>query len=229
MPDIRTINDMPVTPDTMKERYTDHPLYKDFVCFFVSGVVGIRHFDKHKCHDPISKYITISDEAFAVLTLENNWDRWSSMAAKNEWKDSEIHSKWTTSNEKRKEVSMNQDAEESDSDEVTPQAKRFRGWSARGIARYNQIFSEIKEERTKQNYKEFEDYCTTEFLEEAEREGKNMSKRQKVQVEKALPTAKHELWDEDQLLEEEEEAGTVRKSLPKHLSGIAGLGEMAGV
>ena len=124
---------------------------------------------------------------------------------------------------------MNQEAEDSDTDEITPQAKRFCGWSARGIAWYNQIFWEIKEERAKPTYKKFEDYCTNEFLEEADKEGKNMFKWQKVQVAKALPTVKHKLWDDDQLVEEEEEAGTIRKNLPKHLSGMVGLGEMAGV
>jgi ABC-type thiamine transport system substrate-binding protein len=43
-----------------------------------------------------------SNEVFTVLTLENNWNQWASMAKAKEWKDSDIASKWTTFRDKRK-------------------------------------------------------------------------------------------------------------------------------
>ena len=66
---------MPVNPEALASRYSkaNYPIHKYFCSFFVSGVVGIRHFDRNKCHLEFSKYVSISDEAFTVLTLESNW------------------------------------------------------------------------------------------------------------------------------------------------------------
>ena len=102
--DNKQVGNMPVTPDTLKTRFRtdDYPVYKDFVSFFVSGVVGICRFDRNKCHAKYSTYVSISDEAFAVLTLENNWDRWASMAENGGWTDTIVASKWTTTRDKRK-------------------------------------------------------------------------------------------------------------------------------
>jgi hypothetical protein len=36
---------------------------------------------------------TIRDEAFTVLTLENNWDRWYSMARTKKWGDLNVATK----------------------------------------------------------------------------------------------------------------------------------------
>ena len=195
--DQELVADMPVNPETLKKRYSDFPMYKDFVSFFVSGVVGIRHFDRNKCTTPLRKYVTISDEAFTVLTLENNWERWSDMAENDEWGDSNEPSRWTTSNEKRKAVAMNQTTQMSDNEEITPQAKRYRGWSAKGIARYNQIFAEVKAERAKLAYEVFETYCMDNFTEDLNLDGKQKSKRPKTDGDKALPSANHKLWDDD--------------------------------
>ena len=44
------VAEMPVTPETLHSRFNadEYPVYKDVVAFFVSGVVGICHFDKNK-------------------------------------------------------------------------------------------------------------------------------------------------------------------------------------
>jgi hypothetical protein len=73
------------------------------------------------------KYVPVSDETFTVLTLENNWDRWSSMAANDEWQDSNVPSRWTTSKEKRAEKTTANNDDSSEDDEK-PQARKFRGW-----------------------------------------------------------------------------------------------------
>jgi hypothetical protein len=38
----------------------------------VSTIIGLRHFEKQKCHTSYSTYATVSDEAFAIFTLEKN-------------------------------------------------------------------------------------------------------------------------------------------------------------
>ena len=204
--DGETVEEMYVTPTLLKGRYTreGYPVYKDFCSFFVSGVVGIRNFNRNKCVKPHSTHVSVSDEAFTVLTLEKNWDRWSSMAETGTWTDSEVPSKWTTSNEKRKTKLQEDDYERSDEDQI-PQARHFRGWSAQGIARYNQLYVEIELEQRKDNYETFEEYCMEEFQKEAEQAGKNRHTRKKMEPETPLPVARHELWINK---EPEDEPGT---------------------
>ena len=208
---------IPVTPDTLADHYTEFPTYKDFHSFFDSGVVGIRQFDWNKCHLAIRKYISESDKAFTVLTLENNWERWSDMAHNDEWKDSDEPSKWTPSNEKQKVVMMNEATPGSDDNNVTPKAKCYRGWLEKGIPQYNQIFNEVKAARATRNYEDFKNYCTKEFTEDVERLGKQKLKRQRMDSNTALPSAKDKLWDNDTLIQEDEEEVTIRNDLPAAL------------
>ena len=193
------VGEMPVTPDTLQLRYkdTEYPVYKDFVTFFVSGVIGIRHFERKKTTMDYRSYATISDEAFAILSLENNWDRWSAMAETEEWKESDIASKWTTSRDKRT-IRRQKGPEENDDDDDTPQATRYRGWSCQGIARYNQLFKDIKVNRATQSFLDFEEYLLKAYQTEEEEEGRRKGKRQKVDTRKQLPEAEHELWDNEE-------------------------------
>ena len=172
----------------------------------------------------IRKYISVSDKAFTVLMLENNWERWSDMAHNDEWKDSDEPSKWTTSNEKRKAVMMNQATSGSDDNNVTPKTKRYRVWLAKGIAQYNQIFNEVKAARATGNYEDFKNYCTKEFTEDNERLGKQKLKRQRMDSNKALPSAKHKLWDNDAQIQEDREELTIRNDLPAALKDLGQVG-----
>jgi hypothetical protein len=217
------VRNMPVTPETIADRYAkpNYPIYKDFVSFFVSGVVGVRKFERNKCHVKYSKYVTVSDEAFTILTLENNWERWSSMAEYMDWKDSDEPSKWTTSKEKRSKAKNATTADDTSSAENNcPLAKRYRGWSAQGIARYNQLFEEIKKERETLRFEEFETYVMEEFRTEAGEDGKQGVKRRKTDDEKALPSARHELWDDDP--QEEAQEQTITTSIPRGLRRLEG-------
>ena len=216
------VSNMPVTPETLEDRYDkpNYPIYKDFVSFYVSAVVGVRKFDRNKCHVKYSKYVTVSDEAFAVLTLENNWKRWSSMADDMDWKDSDEPSKWTTSKEKRKASSAATTADNSSVENDCPQAKRYRGWSAQGIARYNQLFEEIKKEREKPRFEDFETYVMEEFMTEAREDGKQGVNRRRTKEIKALPSARHELWDDEPQVEAQEQ--TITTSIPRGLRRLAG-------
>jgi hypothetical protein len=85
------------------------------------------------------------------------------MAKANEWKESNIPSKWTTSKEKQKQKQAGKEQGSSDDDD-TPQAQKFCGWPAQGIVRYNQLFTEMKSyEREKDAYPNFERYCIEDF------------------------------------------------------------------
>ena len=61
--------DIDIRPDTIEERHTEFNMYIDFVQFYVSGVIGLRYFEKHKCQKLYRNYVTVSDEAFASKTI----------------------------------------------------------------------------------------------------------------------------------------------------------------
>jgi hypothetical protein len=201
---------MDITPKTLPGRYENFLMYQDFVSFYVSPVIGLRRFEKDKCSQLYSRYATVSDEAFAVLTLENNWDRWMSMAVAKHWKDSAVRTKYTVtrdkpesgnggSKKKRKKndktphpATTESEEPEAQEPEAAPQARRYRGWSAHGINRYNQLFDQIEKERATPRGKQFEERLLAFYREKAEAD----TKQRKVNKVPApsLPMPRHQLW-----------------------------------
>jgi hypothetical protein len=196
------LRNMDIRPDTLDERFENFNMYADFVVFYIGAVVGLRHFEKDKCRKKFSEYVTVSDEAFAVLTLENNWLRWMAMAKAHHWKDSPIPTRWTVTRDKptqsptgksKKKAVVNDSEAQRDGIQQGPQARRYRGWSAHGINRYNQLFDQIEKERSSKRGKRFEINLLS-YLQKEE-ENDSSSKRKKPRIEPApLPTPKHELW-----------------------------------
>ena len=100
----------------------------------------------------IADIVTVCDEAFVLLTLENNWDRWidinnkaknmhtpSTRGKKETAIDSDVMPKCTHINKKRTNYDSGDDAPLS-----------WKGWNYEGILRYNELCKEVKEDR-KQN------------------------------------------------------------------------------
>jgi hypothetical protein len=138
------VAELPVTPETLHGRFSkdEYPVYEAFILFFVSGVVGICHFDRNKPTAVFRTYVTTSDEAFTILILENNWERWSFMAKSDNWKELDIPSRWPTSKDKRTiKTKKNEEAAKpnGDNDGQSTQATRYWGWSHQGNKRYNQL------------------------------------------------------------------------------------------
>ena len=168
-----------------------------------------------------SAYVTVSDEAFAILSLANNWERWSAMARDEDWRELDVPSKWTTSREKK--VKRNEYGNRIKDDEP-PQATRYRGWSYQGIAWYNQLCDDMEVKRGTKSFHEFEEYLITEFQTEEEEEEKRKGKRQKVDTRKPLPEAYHELWDDN-----DPTSSALVESSVAFPSELGVLGEIAGV
>ena len=186
----------------MKERFEEFNLYADFVVFYIGAVVGLRRFEKDKCRKKYSEYVTVSDEAFAVLTLENNWLRWMAMAKAKHWKDSPVATRWTVTRDKptplqmgksKKRPAVKESEPENDRTQQGPQARRYRGWSAHGINRYNQLFDQIQKERNSKRGKRFETTLLLHFQEEEEKNASSKGKKPRIEAQ-PLPTPKHELW-----------------------------------
>ena len=186
--------DIDIRPDTIEDRHTEFNMYIDFVQFYVSGVIGLRYFEKHKCQKLYRNYVTVSDEAFAILTIENNWDRWIAMAGTEEWKTSPVPTKWTVT--RTKADNAKQKATTTGSQNSEPTARRFRGWSSEGIQRYNQLFDEIKAERQTGRAKRFEEKLLEHF-QHKKAKGNKKHKKKEQQPQTPFPVPKHELWSED--------------------------------
>ena len=70
-------------------------IYEKFVDYLLSAVVGKRIYKSQKHKALLSTYTTVSDEAFALIVVENNWERWVDMHEHNNFKSSNIMPKFT--------------------------------------------------------------------------------------------------------------------------------------
>ena len=128
---------------------------KDAFTMFVNHFLKPAYSTKWKAkrYEPKTKkvadIVTASDEAFVLLTLENNWERWidinnktgnaytTSMRGLPSTLDSDVMPKYTHINKKRTDVARG---------DTAPQV--WRGWNHEGILRFNDLCKEVKADRT---------------------------------------------------------------------------------
>lgn len=99
-------------------------------------VVGKPTFKRKVATENVEKFVTVSDEAFAVLAYENMYDTAKSIGhnmktnpgmSLSEASDGAYPTKWTSNRRG---------------------AKRNQGWDNKGIERYNQLYKKVKEDRS---------------------------------------------------------------------------------
>jgi len=56
--------------------------FKAFVTLILPPVVRKIRFRNLKCHKPLSSFVSVPDEAFALLILENNFQKWEAYVQK---------------------------------------------------------------------------------------------------------------------------------------------------
>jgi hypothetical protein len=110
---------------------TNESAYLYFCTHFLKAVVGNAAWRLHALRQPLSAFVTISDEAFAMLTVENNYDRWCKMWEKRNYKSCDVPARWTNAGVSK----------------ANGQSKRFFGWKAEGYQRFNDLYRNIKEDR----------------------------------------------------------------------------------
>jgi hypothetical protein len=109
-------------------------------------VVGNTQWNKRYYKEPLSDVATESDEAFLVLTIENNYDRWMAevkdLMETNREQDDEEDGSWRASLPPAKYTN-------SGTSTATGKAssKRFQGWSREGYLRFNELHGQVKEDR----------------------------------------------------------------------------------
>lgn len=113
--------------------------YLVFVKNFLRNAVQRRFFDRNKIKFALGDYVSIADEAFALLTIYNNWLKWNDMAANDKWDKSQVKSEYTQVYDKNKKV------------------KNIE-WTSEGIDAYNEYYNVVEAYRQTENYKLFERY-----------------------------------------------------------------------
>lgn len=96
----------------------------DFVVEYLAGpIIGMRKWKTERCYKPLSQVMTVSDEAFMLLLLENQYELWLTATSTRVGRG-----------------------------RYTKEAKnhKFCGWSNEGIRRFNDLFMEVEENRQKQ-------------------------------------------------------------------------------
>ena len=137
--------------DDLLELREDKETFTSFVTTFLKPVCSTKWKGK-RCDQKTKKLadiITVSDEAFVLLTLENNWERWidinnkandnyaASTCGKSNVLDLNVMTKCTYINKKR-------------TDDANRLPTIWRGWNNQGILRFNDLCKAVKEDR-KQN------------------------------------------------------------------------------
>src|SRR4051812_50140745 len=117
-------------------RSENNYIYYDFIHYFVSAVIGKIDYKKRSYSFLLSSYASVSDEAFAILSLENNYDTWMDMGLTNNTKTSNVPQKYTNGGKSQGNVATSQ---------------HNKGWSDEGLCRFNEIgrASCRKESRTR--------------------------------------------------------------------------------
>jgi hypothetical protein len=144
--------------------------YKIFFKYFISPVTKKTNFENRlysaRTDDDLC---TVSDEAFALLLLENSWDRWSDLYKKDpmslmsratkrgcisdvktlytkgglKYRDSEGDSNPPDSNP----TTQPKEGESVPSKPDTTTIQHKKGWSIEGLNRYNELFDLISKDR----------------------------------------------------------------------------------
>lgn len=130
--------------------------YKVFFKYFIKCVTKKNKYEEKL---PLAKSFedicTVSDEAFALLLLENSWDKWMDQYNKDpssllprrgrhlDKPVSKIKTKYTKGGLKY----------EDDQDTTLFSSKHNKGWSDEGIKRYNQLYELVEADRA--NHPEF--------------------------------------------------------------------------
>lgn len=125
---------LPTLEDILKLRQApqrnNNTAFTFMVEHLAGTVIGQRKWKTTRCYAPLNKHMSVSDEAFMLLVLENQYDLW-----------------------------VNSDTASVGRGQYTKNGpnKKFCGWTNEGMRRFNQLLDEVRANRLKQYSKEVED------------------------------------------------------------------------
>ena len=126
--------------------------FKAFVTIILPPIVRKIRFRNHKCNKPLSKYVTVPDEAFALLILENNYLKWEAYVGQS--------------------FSNGEDDSEAEDEDIQDPKKvkskygqETRNWTSHqnAIARYNTFVEKILQTRKEHGQQELEKTIMEDF------------------------------------------------------------------
>ena len=134
--------------DQLREKVdTDGLQFFAEVC--LKNVVKKRDWRLNHRKEIFSKFVTVADEALALLVLENNVEVWFEVANEN------------CLEEKRSDENRGETDETTSVAVYTGKGANCdgtkKGWSKEGIKRYNELYRKVKEIRGKSEYAEVEE------------------------------------------------------------------------
>ena len=193
-------------PSIVNLRQSTSPMYVDFFGLFVAPVVGKKRFDSLCWQQHLSNFVTISDEALALVIFENNYERWMDMGKNKNWTSSNVRPKYTTGGNafqtpkaskgnnifnKKKHNGKRKSEEEINGDEECRYSTcaKYQGWSIEGIKRFN-FFDAIKTEQESPQGLIFEEALLQFSIEHKDNLGRK-SRKEVIEFE----TCQHELWN----------------------------------
>ena len=108
-------------------------------------VIGKREWDMQKCFHMVSDRVSISDEAYTLLLLENVYEKWLKLKPQQPGeKQTIVKGRYT-------------DPEKGASNE------KYKGWTVDGIERYNELYTSVESNRNKKWAKAVEKKAKDEF------------------------------------------------------------------
>ena len=170
------------TMEELEQKRKNDKVMRLFTEKILPCIAGRNHWVDKRAKMPLSDAVSVTDEAFAYLVLENIWDTWSKLSDQvlGEVLAGEVSGrnarKKTGDNggegdnvdeNKRKEAQltgregkytcpvMNRDVS----------ARKYKGWSKAGLNRYNTLIKEVKKDRESKEGKEFEARLLKDWME----------------------------------------------------------------
>ena len=111
-------------------RLNNNTTFTFIVEHLAGAVIGQRKWKTTRCYAPLTKHMSVSDEAFMLLVLENQYELW-----------------------------INSDTTKVGRGKYTENGpnKKFCGWSNEGMRRFNKLLEEVRTNRNKLYSKDVEE------------------------------------------------------------------------
>ena len=161
-------------------RASNNTAFTFIVEHLAGAVIGQRKWKTARCYVPLSNAMSVSDEAFMLLVLENQYELWMDAESTRVGRG-----RYT---------------------ENVPN-KKYCGWSNEGMRRFNILLAEVRNNQNKQYSKEVEDATTRTLAERYQTlmavRGRNSRKRRRHHVPDSDDEANQE-EDDDSIYAEDE-------------------------
>ena len=160
-------------------------IYRWFCNNILPEVIGSHEFHKLMRYELLSKFITVSDEAFALLCFKNYYSVIYYKLLQKEGTDNEDAEEFS----KKKEPLYTKQGATQKSRELSGCFK-YSGWTMEGMMEYNNFMDEIKKDRLENG--EFDNYLLTYNMQKMNKIDNNNKKKKNKMKDFVQKTS----WDE---------------------------------